>query len=135
MQGAVVNSSLAIDDTTDFKATGWALMRGKFTQRCLATHHHDFVSGSLTGRNQIGVKIYFSVKILGEVVGYGIWEDSILHASKRNGGGPNCGAYAGQIYMLPSFTFTTVFFLEILSASNSAIVIVSLSLISIAQVV
>ena len=43
------------------------------------------------------MKIYFAAKVIGEVVGVGVWEESILHASKRSGGGPNCGAYAGQM--------------------------------------
>lgn len=54
------------------------------------------ITGSLTGRNNVGVKFYYAIKILGEVTHYGTWEDGILYAGKKSVIGSNCGVYVGK---------------------------------------
>lgn len=53
------------------------------------------VAGSLTGRNHVGVKFYYVIRILEEVVDFGIWEDGVLYDGRESANCSNCGVYAG----------------------------------------
>ena len=54
------------------------------------------VSGSLTGRNGIGVKVYFIAEFLQTPIGYGTWEGGNVHTGQRSASGNECGAFVGE---------------------------------------
>ena len=51
--------------------------------------------GSLTGRNGVGVKVYFVAKVLQQVSGHGTWLSTTLHQNSDSTTGPVCGAFLG----------------------------------------
>lgn len=54
--------------------------------------------GSLTGRNGLGVKVYFFANVTsGKPVGYGTWENSVINNNATFAAGKDCGAYIGLI--------------------------------------
>jgi hypothetical protein len=53
--------------------------------------------GSLTGRNQVGVKFYYVIRILEEVGNFGVWESGALYDNRRNAICSDCGVYAGAL--------------------------------------
>lgn len=54
-----------------------------------------YFAGSLTGRNHIGVKFYYVIRILEKVDKSGIWEDGALYENRENAHCSDCGVYAG----------------------------------------
>lgn len=57
-------------------------------------HIHTSI-GSLTGRNGVGVKVYFVAKVLQQVSSHGTWEHDSRKQDGDHASGPSCGAFLG----------------------------------------
>lgn len=90
-----MNASVTIDDNAaNFSISGWSLIKGS-PSHSSCNVPYDY-TGSLTGRNGVGVKFYYVIKVLEEVIRFGIWEDGVVVDSKRSTFGSECGAFAGK---------------------------------------
>ena len=97
MQKTPVNSSISVNNkTSNFTISGWSLIKGN-NENNYKNSSSALFAGSLTGRNHVGVKFYYVVRILEKVIESGVWEESVLYENRENARCSNCGVYAGLL--------------------------------------
>ena len=59
-----------------------------------------FSVGSMTGRNGKGINVYFVANFTEELISFGTWNDGHLDLGSVYTAGKECGAFAGEVFLL-----------------------------------
>jgi len=60
-------------------------------------------TGSLTGRNGVGVRAYFAIRFPQPPIAFGTWEGEELNWHSREAAGSSCGAFVGVYVQLARY--------------------------------